>query len=546
MADGYARFTGKPQAVIVHVDVGTQALGQAIHNASCGRVPVLIFAGLSPFTIEGEMTGSRSEFIHWLQDVPDQKAIVSQYCRYSAEIKTGSNVKYMVNRALQFAMSDPKGPVYLVGAREVMEESVDPYIMDQSQWAPMQLGSLPDQAIHEISTALVYAEKPLVITGFAGRDQNSVGELVHLVDTVKGLRVKDAGTTEMSFPANHRAFVSAATEENKTLEEADVIVVIDCDVPWIPTQSKPRLDAKIFHIDVDPLKINMNVFYIPAMAKYRADSYTALAQINDYLAFSSNLQSQLSNSVYSERWNELAQSHRARRKVLAAKAELSEGFLDAPINISYLSARLRTLLPHDTIWVTEAVTNHVRMMEQIQPSLSGHWFTKGAGGLGWSGGASLGVKLAADAKFAKKNPSSEQSAFVCNITGDGSFVFSVPTAVYWVQDHYKLPTLTIVLNNGGWAAPRHSASYVNPKGAAQTATKEESGCGFGPNPPDYGIIAQGAAGGSMYRGKVDTVEELDECLMEAMDAVCVGIGAIVDVVLVEDSENGYFDEEVDF
>ena len=93
MADGYARLTGKPQCVIVHVDVGTQGLAAAVHNASCGRAPVLIFAGLSPYTIEGEMRGSRTEYIHWIQDVPDQKQIVSQYCRYSGEIKTGKNVK---------------------------------------------------------------------------------------------------------------------------------------------------------------------------------------------------------------------------------------------------------------------------------------------------------------------------------------------------------------------------------------------------------------------------------------------------------------------
>ena len=63
MADGYARLTGEPQAVVVHVDVGTQALGCAVHNASVGRAPVLIFAGLSPCTQEGEYRGSRTEFI---------------------------------------------------------------------------------------------------------------------------------------------------------------------------------------------------------------------------------------------------------------------------------------------------------------------------------------------------------------------------------------------------------------------------------------------------------------------------------------------------
>lgn len=87
------RLTDKPQCVIVHVDVGTQGLGAAVHNASCGRAPVLIFAGLSPYTIEGEMRGSRTEYIHWIQDVPDQKQIVAQYCRYTGEIKTGKNVK---------------------------------------------------------------------------------------------------------------------------------------------------------------------------------------------------------------------------------------------------------------------------------------------------------------------------------------------------------------------------------------------------------------------------------------------------------------------
>jgi thiamine pyrophosphate-dependent acetolactate synthase large subunit-like protein len=63
MADGYARLSGEAQCVIVHVDVGTSALAAAIHNAAMGRAPVLIFAGLSPYSIEGELLGSRTEFM---------------------------------------------------------------------------------------------------------------------------------------------------------------------------------------------------------------------------------------------------------------------------------------------------------------------------------------------------------------------------------------------------------------------------------------------------------------------------------------------------
>ena len=244
MADGFARLTGKPQVVIVHVDVGTQGLGAAVHNASTGRAPVMVFAGLSPFTLEGEMRGSRTEYIHWIQDVPDQKLILGQYCRYSAEIKTGKNIKQMVNRALQFATSDPQGPVYLVGAREVMEEDIEPYHLEQGVWNRVELGGLPQKAVHQIAEALAGAKKPLLITGYAGRNHQMPAALVELANTVKGLRVLDTGGSDMCFPASHPAWLGLRFGIETEIKEADVIVIVDCDVPWIPTLCKPAADAR--------------------------------------------------------------------------------------------------------------------------------------------------------------------------------------------------------------------------------------------------------------------------------------------------------------
>ena len=525
MADGFARLTNKPQAVIVHVDVGTQALGPAIHNASCGRAPVLIFAGLSPFALEGEMRGSRTEFIHWLQDVPDQKALVAQYCRYTAEIKTGKNVKQLVNRALQFATSDPKGPVYLVGAREVMEEELEPYDIVQEQWTPVVTGSMPESAVEDIAQALVDAQRPMIVTGFTGRRQESVPELVRLAELVRGLRVYDAGTTELSFPFSHRSCISPTTGASKALESADVILVLDSDVPWIPTQHKPRADARIFHVDIDPLKAHMSLFYIPATARYRADSYAAVCQLSTYIAASQSLGARLSEPIYTERWDALSESHSAAMSATAAKADPPIGGSNAAITISYLSARIRALVPQETIYVTEAVTNHVRMTEQLQPSIPGTWFTKGAGGLGCACGAALGIKLAAE----HTKPAAK--AFVCCITGDGSFVFSHPTSVYWISAHYSLPTLTIVLNNGGWAAPRHSAKFVNPDGPAQYASKEELGIGFGDMPPDYGAIAEAAGRGRIWKGRVERVGDVDPVLEEAIDMVKGSRGTVIDALL---------------
>jgi acetolactate synthase I/II/III large subunit len=133
-AHGYAQMTGRAQAVFVHVECGTQSLAGAIHNAAKGRVPVIIFAGTSPATQEGESRGSRNEFIHWLQDAFDQRGLVRGYMRYDHEIRIPANVKQIAYRAMQFAHSDPRGPVYLTACREVMEQEIPEVRLDPTRW----------------------------------------------------------------------------------------------------------------------------------------------------------------------------------------------------------------------------------------------------------------------------------------------------------------------------------------------------------------------------------------------------------------------------
>lgn len=60
-ASGFAQITGRPAAVLIHVECGTQGLGAAVHNVSKGRIPAFIFAGTSPITMEGELVGTRNE-----------------------------------------------------------------------------------------------------------------------------------------------------------------------------------------------------------------------------------------------------------------------------------------------------------------------------------------------------------------------------------------------------------------------------------------------------------------------------------------------------
>ncbi|KAI0901601.1 acetolactate synthase [Annulohypoxylon nitens] len=517
MADGYARLTGKPQCVIVHVDVGTQGLGAAVHNASTGRAPVLVFAGLSPFTLEGEMRGSRSEYIHWIQNVPDQTQILGQYCRYAADIKTGKNIKQMVGRALQFSKSDPQGPVYLTGAREVMEEEIVPYSLNQDEWERVELGGLTPKVSKEIADALVGAENPLLITGFSGRNQKVPAALVELANTVKGLRVLDTGGSDMCFPASHPSWLGLRYGIEPAIEKADVIVILDCDVPWIPTLNKPKEGTKIFHIDVDPLKQLMPLFYIPAKQRYRADALLAVEQIT------SEAKSQVASfdsAAMAQKWNALEASYKERLADIEAKTKPAE---DGSFGSGHLCKTLKSLCPKDTIWAIEAVTNTGFVHDNIQPEEPGSWINCGGGGLGWSGGGALGIKLASDAENGGKG----KGKFVVQIVGDGTFLFSVPGSVYWIAKRYNIPILTIVLNNKGWNAPRKSMLLVHPNGLGSKATNEEINISFDPV-PDYSGIAKAAAGGDLFAARVDKVADLERTIKEAVKAVQGGQSAVLD------------------
>lgn len=445
MADGYARITGRPQAVFVHVDVGTQALGQGMHNASVGRVPVFIFAGLCPYTESGELLGSRTEYMHWLQDAPDQKAIVQQYCRYTCEIRTGLNVKQMVSRALQFTNSAPKGPSYVTCAREVLAQEITPYSLDADRCVSIGPSALPTEAVQKISTLLVKARRPLIITGYSGRDQRTPGALVALADLIPGIRVHDTGGSDMCFPFAHIASEGFRLGTDNCTRDADAILILDCDVPWIPSVNAPSKDAKIYHVDCDPLNQQIPVSLFPAHGRWKSDCYTALTQLVSHIKSDTFLTSILRDSRYMSRREARVECHDARLANIASRPRLGG---DNTLDADNIGSVLKAILPEETTFVVEAVTAGQALFDQLQPSRPGSWINCGATGIGWSNGAALGVGMALADRDEHSNTPNKPS-FVCQVVGDGSFMCAAPSTALWVARKYEIPILTIVLNNGG-------------------------------------------------------------------------------------------------
>jgi acetolactate synthase-1/2/3 large subunit len=494
-AHGHAQLSGVAQGVLVHVECGTQALGGAVHNAAKGRVPVLIVAGTSPATQEGEAPGSRNEFIHWIQDVFDQRGLVRGYMRYDNEIRLGANVKQIVNRALQFAHSEPKGPVYLTAAREVLEADVEPVRIDRAEWPALAAGALTAQDATLVAEELARARRPLIVTSYVGRNPAAVGELVRLCGRL-GAGVLESVPNRFNFPPSdplHQGSQWNEKRQNPALAEADTILVLDSDVPWIPLLNRPRADARILHIDTDPLKQQMPLWYIHARHAFRADAATALRQINERLDTMA-----LDPEAVRERAAHYARRHAARCAELA-RLERPSGEVITP---EYLTACVREAIGEEAIVLSEGVTNFHHISNHVGRVRPATLFAAGGGSLGWNGGAAIGAKLA------------RPDSLIVALTGDGSYLFSIPSTVHWIARRYRTPFLQIIYNNQGWRAPKFSTLGVHPEGFASRA--EDIGVSFAP-PPDYAGIAVAAGGADGQT--VRRPEELQPALERALRVV---------------------------
>lgn len=501
-AHGFYQATGVAQAVIVHVECGTQSLGGAVHNAAKGRIPVLIFAGASPFTQEGELRGSRNEFIQWIQDVHDQRGLVRGYMRYDYELKTGRNVRQIVHRALQFANSDPKGPVYLMGAREVMEEEIPRALVNPALYRAVAGSALPASGVAAIGAALAAAQKPLVVTSYLGRSAEAFAALTAFCRK-HGVGVLESVPNYLNFPHTDELYQGNQWNQpvqNEALASADLVLVIDSDVPWIPAVSKPAESAVIFQIDCDPLKEQMPLFQLGAAGVFRAEAAAALAQLGELPAEASAVVARRAH------WAAL---HAGR----LAKLEALERAPETEITAEYVVARVRELAGDDALFLNEGISNYHTVFNHLRLAEAGSIFTSGGGSLGWNGGAAVGVKLARPEKT------------VISLTGDGSYMFSSPSSVHWMARQYEAPFVQIIFNNRGWKSPKLSALAVHPAGFASRA--ENIDVAFDP-PPDYAGIAA-AAGGALAKTVKDP-GELDDAIREALRAVREeGRAAVLDI-----------------
>jgi acetolactate synthase-1/2/3 large subunit len=181
-AHGYWKMTGRPQAIFVHVDAGTQNLGAQVHNVLRDRAGVVVIAGKTPYGEKDAPGGARNAPIQWQQDVPDQPGVVRGYAKWTQEITRPEMLDRAVGRALQVAASSPAGLAYLTVSRDVL---MDPPCPGASRVRGFAVAAPPAPAPREvarIAAALAAAQAPVLVTSRAGRTPDGFAAVEALAD----------------------------------------------------------------------------------------------------------------------------------------------------------------------------------------------------------------------------------------------------------------------------------------------------------------------------------------------------------------------------
>ena len=491
MAHGYYVATGRLASVMVHVNVGTANAICGVMNAARENVPVLMTSGRTPLTEEG-FDGSRSLYIHWGQEMFDQGGVMREMVKWDYELRNAKQVETIVDRAVTVAMTEPRGPVYLSLPREVLAEKPGDFTYQSpTRRQPARAAAADANAIDEAAEILANAENPMIITASMGQNRAAVPALESLAERF-ALPVITYRPRYVNISSDHPMHMGY--EPGAYLPDADAILVIDCDVPWIPSLHKLNPDAKVIHLGADPLYENYPVRGFQCDLGIRGSSGTAIPMLEEAMAGREKAAK--------------ARIDARRSKIAGIKGD------QAAANQARIEKIASGTAAMDNAWVAHCL-NQVKQDEDILVSESqlalgnialrepGTFFgTSPSGGLGWGLGASLGVKLG------------QKDKRVFCVVGDGAYMFGNPTPMHFVSAAYDLPTLTVIMNNKMWGSVRKATLGLYPDGAASSSN--QAPLTYLDPAPEYHKIVQASDG---YGEEVKDPKDLQAALERGIKAV---------------------------
>ncbi|MEE8370087.1 MAG: thiamine pyrophosphate-binding protein, partial [Dehalococcoidia bacterium] len=253
MADGYARASGRPAFVQLHIMPGLGNAMGMLYNSFRTHTPLVLYAGQHP------QHGASQEPIL----AGDLVRLAQPVTKWAAEAQDTAEIPFLLRRAFKVAMDPPRGPVLLSVPTNLMDEEADVEIVPASYTSARPRPD-PD-AVERLADLIAGAESPIIICGDGVAIAGAQPELVALAETI-GARVHASFSAELPFPSDHPLYggllnaISGVGLKGQ-LASADLILAVGTSVlPLLfPLDEAPLPEkAAIAHIDLDPWELGKN------------------------------------------------------------------------------------------------------------------------------------------------------------------------------------------------------------------------------------------------------------------------------------------------
>ena len=435
MAHGAYLVTGRAQAVMVHVNVGLANSVMGVINAASDNIPMLVMSGRTPISERGRK-GARMTPIQYGQEMFDQTSLVRDLVKYSYEMRYPEQGKQLVMRAMSLATSEPQGPVYLSLPKEPLSEIVPETTQTHHPMPPSATKILPDpEAIIKLARLLETASNPVIICQ-RGDTEGRLSRALSTLAAKHGIAVFEPFLLRNVLHSNDPALQGYHASGPS---DADLIIVLDSDTPWIEATNAPGPETIVVHIGPDPHFARMPVRGFRTDLAISSDSVEAILALD---------RAARAPSAAGQRSKALAQSATQRRDAAEVKAKAGD---TNPMSAEWISHCVSEIMDEEAVAFSELGLLPAYMTLKGPNRLFNNVH---AGGLGWAMPAALGAQL--------MRP--DRLTIAC--MGDGSYMFANPVACHQIAEALRLPILTIIKNNAMWNAVRRSVVNGYPDGSA--------------------------------------------------------------------------------
>lgn len=419
MAEAYARSTGKPSFVNLHIQTGLANGISLLHNASESGTPMVL-------------TSCNSDIRKLAEGRTDLTEMTNEFTKWSAEVTHAEQVPGVLRRAFNEAKTPPTGPTYVAFSANALDDEADVDIVPSGEG---YFRTAPDsRAIEEAGRMLAEASHPVMLVGERLAHSGGAAEAIRVAELV-GARVYAPYYSEMNFPTSHPQFLGRASgmlpAGRAQLSSADVVLCVGTTVAsgyFYTSGHALGDDTKLIHIDSDPREVGKSE---PTHLGMIADPKTALASLADAL------ESTMSGS---DREAAKGRAVAAGEEKEAQRAAWTNRVKDrwdvSPMSTERMMTEIAGALPPDAIIADDSVTTRGSVQGALDFNEPGSVFGERGGSLGWGMGGALGLKLA--------NPDRP----VVAVVGDGSAMMAVQAL--WTAVNAKIPVVYVICNNSSY------------------------------------------------------------------------------------------------